>query len=210
MRRAKFVKLISIYLDGEITPGEQKLLFDEVRHDPKQKELFESFTKINSAASLARFSSCPCTMGSFMPVSTMFAWCFSGSLVGIASALIFLSIQKPAAQEVVTDKVSLNSAIVVSAKQAAPPVNRYTTPRLFDELVSLRKDTVTPFIISLRQQSAFAFMHERETAYANEDDSDSWFIKKNSAKAISFQPFRDQMKGSGISFANLSTHSSDQ
>ncbi|MBN1402883.1 MAG: hypothetical protein JW942_00250 [Opitutales bacterium] len=99
MRRARFVRLISEYLDGEISPRDKASLFEEVRCNPESRDLFASFTKLDSAVSRARFPVCECACSATASHWTgIFSWCAGGAAIGALAVLVFMAMsEKPPA-----------------------------------------------------------------------------------------------------------------
>ena len=108
MRRKKFVELASAWLDGELTPEEEKLLQDELRDNPESRALFAVYKRMNKAAARARF---PRTASAARPARTFstMSWALSGIAAGVILSSAFLYFRDNPAQNSFT---GLEAALV--------------------------------------------------------------------------------------------------
>jgi hypothetical protein len=104
MRRSKFLELISAHIDGELSDNEEALLCEEIRKNPGYARILSSYECMNDAARAARFPLRNETIARTYTRRATFAWCLSGSAVGVAAALaIIAAVNRPAHAPVAFD-----------------------------------------------------------------------------------------------------------
>jgi len=99
MRRKKFVELASAYLDGELTPEEEKLLKDELRDNPEHRALFAIYRRMNKAVGRARFPRPSAAPVRRAQISSTMTWGFSGMLAGVLISSAFILLRGTASPE---------------------------------------------------------------------------------------------------------------
>jgi len=203
MRRAKFVELVSAYLDGEITSGEREILMDEIRRDPGRRSMFSRYMLLNSAAGRARFAACSCSGKAFVPSRSTLMWCLGGSLAGVAVAFLFMGtffLRTGFIPSLAQNKEGAD--VVAQVAQTRPSYAQTLAPHLFAELVSFRRDTVHPFFASLKTQSASAFQSRRDTFILLEDEALQGLMDSGDKSSVS--PFFQGQQTLGMTFTDVS------
>lgn len=181
MKDNRFIELLNLYIDRQISAEETAELEAEIQHNPKRQAIYRRYCQIHTASKLvyqsfrtgvedqpATHSNPPATVELFENRRRRNAWAtLSYYTAGLAAAacVAFVVVRNvnspvtPAAESIAASDVS--APVVTAAIPAAPvpeavPVATVIIPERTPNLISLRNATATPdysaMLAALREQ----------------------------------------------------------
>ena len=91
MRRARFFELLSAYIDGELSAGEEALVRDEIRKKPAYAARLSDYIRMNAAVKTVRFPKEEKRIVPGTSVATTVLWCLTGVAAGITAVLAVMA-----------------------------------------------------------------------------------------------------------------------
>jgi hypothetical protein len=141
MKESKFIELLNLYIDQEITPPEAALLEEEIQHSPERRRVYQQYCRMHRASTLVvdSFRSSHVPAGSklaaaaqavdekvvefpALPSQQPRRWIYASGLVAAAACATFVFLHRPSANN--TQMVGGTPV----AQSPAAPAKVETTP----------------------------------------------------------------------------------
>jgi hypothetical protein len=139
MKESKFVELLNLYVDQEISPPEAALLEEEIQHNPERRRVYLQYCRMHRASAVLfeSFRSETVPTGSKLAEAARAAdekvvafpaitprhsvrWAYAAGLVAVAACVAFVFVRQPAAEKArPNDGANLAQSAVTPVRSAA-------------------------------------------------------------------------------------------